>query len=164
MTFEECTGILTPLALALRADMDVAVFKAYHRVLKDVPTRLLEMAVDALLNAGTEFMPSAPKLKAECERFRRQWLALNPHTECAECEGQRGFRSVLGRSGQPVVERCPCVGRYQERLEALGMKAPLALLPGEETISNEQHYPTVNELPSGMQSQVRAAIASKVMR
>lgn len=163
MTLQECTAMLTPLALALRAEMDDASYRVYHRVLKDVPIRLMELAIESMLDSGAEFMPGAPKLKAECEKFRRQWLAANPHEACAECEGQRGFRTILGRSGQSVVERCPCVSRYHAKLEELGMRAALALMPAEERIETVDG-PSLDSLPSDLQARVRNIASAKVMR
>jgi hypothetical protein len=162
VTLEDCTLILAPLALALRAEMDVPTFTVYHRVLQKVPDQLLEMAVDALLQTPLDFMPTAPKLLVACEHQRRLWLAAHPHDGCDDCRGQRGFRNVVSSSGQRVVERCPCMAAHQQQLG--GLAAPLALLPGEEVAMLPPSAPSVEQLPAEIQQRVREVVARKVMR
>lgn len=165
MTLQECTELLTPLALALRAEMDAPTFRAYHRVLKDVPVGLADRALSDLSRAGLEFMPTAFAIQAAAEKARRQLLALNPYDGCAECEEQRGFRTILGRDGQKTVEPCPCKGRYRQRLESLGVLEPVAALPGEAGVGvNEPVYPTVEQLPAPLRQRLRAVAGQKALR
>lgn len=164
MTIDECVALLTPLALALRVDMDVPTYRAYAKVLKDVPVQLADHALTELSASGLRFMPSAPEILTASEKARRRLLAQYPYTGCAECEEQRGYRSVLGSSGQPTVEPCPCKNRWLERLGRMGAREPLALLPGEASTTGEQVYPTLDQLPAPLRQQIAAVAAQKVLK
>lgn len=164
MTLEECTALLTPLALALRADMDGPTFRAYARVLKDVPVALADRALTDLSVSGLRFMPSAPEILTASEQVRRRLLALNPWDGCAECEEQRGFRTIIGEGGQPTVEPCPCKARHLEKLGRMGLREPIALLPGEASTTEEQVYPTLEQLPAPLRKQIADIAGRKVLR
>jgi hypothetical protein len=165
VTLQECTAILTPLALALRAEMDVPTYRAYHRMLKDVPVVLADAALTELGTSGLRFMPSAPEILAASERVRRRLLAAHPYEGCAECEHQRGYRSILLEGRQKTVEECPCKGRHLERLAGMGIVEPCAQLPGEAGVGeNEQVYPTMAQLPEHLKRQIAAVAGQKVLR
>jgi hypothetical protein len=164
MTLQECTAQLATLALALRADVDDPTFRAYHRVLKDTPAQLLEVAIDDLSRTGVRFLPAATELLAACETARRRLLALNPYDGCAECEDQRGYRTVLNAAGQKTVERCPCKGRHLEKLARMGLSAPLASLPGEVARESEQVYPSADQLPAPVRDRLVQISGQRLMR
>lgn len=165
MTLEETVALLTPLALALRAEVDAPTFRAYHKHLKDVPMALADAALTDLSDGGLRFMPTAPEIKQAAERKRRQLLAANPYEGCVECEGQRGFRTVLIEGGQKTVEPCPCRHRHMVRLERLGIGEVLSDLPGEAGVGeNERVYPAFEELPPKVQAQIRDTVARKQLR
>jgi hypothetical protein len=164
MTVKECTAILGPVALAMRAPMDEPSFRAYARVLKDIAPALLELALDDVLKGGAQFMPSAPELLTACELTRRRLLALHPYDGCAECEDQRGYRTVLNATGQKTVEKCPCKARHLERLAGMGLADPVAALPGEVTRESEQIYPTANQLPAHIRQQLNGIAGQKALR
>lgn len=164
MTLEECTALLTPFALAMRADMDQPTFRAYHRMLQDVPLALAEPALEALSRTGLTFFPTAPEIQAAAERYRRQQLALNPWTGCADCEDQRGYQTVLTDGGQKTVSPCPCKARHQSRLAERGLLEPLALLPGEGGALDPTTYPDIQQLPAVHQQRLTQIASSKVMR
>ncbi len=163
MTLEDCTQLLTPLALAMRVQMDVPTFRAYHRVLENVPTALAHMGLKALQDSGLRFFPTAPEIQAAAERSRRQQLALQQWEPCAECEDTPKWRALL-IDGVSRLERCPCVERHKSLLATRGLLAPIAALPGEGTGESERVYPTVDQLPASIRAQVTAGAARKALR
>ena len=138
--------------------------RAYHRLLKDVPAPLLVAGVDAFLETGPRFMPTAPELQVAAEKARRALLAAHPYDGCVECEGQRGFRTVIAEGGQPVVSPCPCKARHQQKLARLGLDKPAAVLPNEAGAGDEAVYPTLEQLPERIQARLRAVAAQKLLR
>lgn len=165
MTLQECTALLTPLALAYRAELDAPTFRAYHRVLKDVPAMLGAAALENLIDGGLRFMPSAPEILIASEHARRQQLAAHPYEGCIECEAQRGFRTLLSDDGQQkTVTVCPCKFRHQAKLERLGLVTPIASLPGESGAGDETVYPTIAQLPERIQARLLQVAGQKVMR
>ena len=128
MTLQECTALLTPLALALRTPMDGPTFRAYHRALKDVPVRLLQAAIDHAekrpRDAYQPTFPIAPTLRAYAESARLALLKAVPHTGCEDCQGT-GWRSVTVNR-MPIAERCPCKQAHLDQLSALGLGPALA--------------------------------------
>ena len=166
MTLEETVYLLSPLALALRVDLDAPTFRAYHKQLEKVPAALVDAALTDLSDGGLVFMPTAPQIKQAAEKKRRQLLAANPYTGCVECENQIGYRPVLGLNGQQfTVERCPCKARHLARLEALGLREQLSDLPGEAGVGeNERVYPAFEELPPRVQAQIRDITSRKQLR
>lgn len=166
MTLDECTDLLTPVALALRAPMDLPTYMAYHAVLKAIPLELAQMALEDLRARGElEFFPSAPKIQSASERARRQQLALYPWTPCAECEDTNGWRTMTDSRGDQRVERCPCRKYHEQTLRDRGLFDPIAVLPGEAGVGeNEQIYPRLEQLPANVQKQIRATVAQKVLR
>lgn len=166
------------MALALLAEsmgeqkLTPVRIEAYHRGLKDVPLNLLQATVDRLIQTvGSDTfrwtaLPPVADIRRTAEGIRRELLALHQHTGCVECEDQRGFRTVLGATGQKVVERCPCKSRHQEKLERLGLVTPLAALPAAPMEEPEPESPpllTVGQLPAGVQEQVKAIARSKAL-
>lgn len=165
MTLQECTALLTPLALALGRDVDGPTFRAYHKRLEDVPVRLAELAIVQLDHEGAlRFLPSAPEIRAASEKVRRQQLALHPYDGCAECEMQPGWRNVITERGS-AVEKCPCKGRHQEKLASLGLLEAVGLLPGESGVGeSEQVFPTVAQLPAPIREQLTLVAGKKALR
>lgn len=153
----EFVAILEPLRLALRADFDKATWGAYYHALKDVSAPLLLAVREQMMRETREFFPKTGELRAACERRRRVLLAENPYDGCAECQGFPGYRTVNANNGlQPTVERCPCKGRYLEKLERLGLRESLGDLPGEAGVGeNERVYPTLEELPTSIRQQLQ---------
>lgn len=131
MTLKECTAILTPLVLALRAEMDAPTFRAYHRALDDVPKPLLESAVAAAMRLDSAFMPKPGELRALAETRRRELMAAHPYERCAACNFTGTVRLAPAnweRGTPPLYGKCKCWDRYQVRLGELGIIAePLAL-------------------------------------
>lgn len=164
MTLKECASILGPIALAFRADVDEPTFRAYHRLLKDVPPGLLEAGIEILLDAGQRFFPSAVELQQGAERARRNLLAAYPYEGCAECEEQRGFRTLTAANGQKTVQPCPCKRRHLERLEGMGLRSSLAQLPSEAAGGDEAVYPTLEQLPSSLRDKLQLMASQKVLR
>lgn len=164
MTLEELKAALIPVALALRADFDGPTQRAYHRVLKDTPTPLVVAALEQLIDTGLRFMPNASEIQVAAEKARRQLLAAHPYEGCAECEAQRGFRTVLTEGGQKTVETCPCKARHRQRLEQMGALTALVTLPGEEHADDEAVYPTLEQLPERIRARLSAVAGQKVLR
>jgi hypothetical protein len=136
MTLKECTAILTPLALALRAEMDTPTYRAYHRALDDVPIPLLEAAVNQAMRVNSAFMPKPGELRAMAEVRRRELMAAHPYERCADCNYTGTVRLLPAdweRGLPPKYGKCRCWQTYQKRLEALGIShEPLALPAGVE--------------------------------
>lgn len=164
MTLEECTALLAETAIALRVQIDAPTFRVYHKHLADVPHAVAEAAIAELSRAGMRFFPSATEIRAASEKTRRQQLALNPWSACAECETQPGWRTITDARGDSRVERCPCKKRHQERLSGLGLLEPIAALPGEVERESEQVYPTVQQLPADIRKQLESVSSRKVLR
>lgn len=164
MTVEECTDLLEPLAIAMRVQLDVPTYLAYHAMLKDIPVELAALGLDTLRQAGAlRFFPTAPEIQCAAEKARRQQLALHPWSPCAECEDQPGWRPVT-RDGVSWLERCPCKARHQSFLETRGLRDQIAVLPSEAGAGDERVYPTLDQLPEKLQKQVKAVAAQKVLR
>lgn len=136
MTYAEMVGILGPVALAIRNAVDELTFRAYHRVLKDVPTALLRAAADAALeDASLRFFPPATDWKGRCEAQRRKLLALHPFEACSACHGVGQVRTSAVGVVPIIYGPCRCRVEYQERLERLGIpQQPIAkqLTAGED--------------------------------
>lgn len=165
MTVEECTAMLVPIALALRADMDAPTYRAYHRILKDVQVDIATQALERLMNEGAEFMPTAPKILHASEKVRRQIVAARPWLPCAECEDFPGYRKVLVEGVQQETRaKCPCKARHNALLAEQGLLEPFAALPAEVGAGDEQVYPTVDQLPATLRAQVEQGAARKVLR
>lgn len=165
MTLQECTAMLTPVALAMRADFDAPTFRAYHRVLKDVPAHLAEDAIQAIVTAGAEFMPTAPKILQAAERLRRQLIAALPWSPCADCEDFPGFRKVMVEgSSQETRQKCPCKARHRSMLQERGLLEAFAELPAENGAGDVREYPTADQLPPGLREQLTAVAGRKALR
>lgn len=163
MTLQDCTAILAPLALAMRADLDEPTFRAYYRALEDVPVQLLEAAVTATMREPRDFFPKAGELRGLCELTRRRLLARHPWTPCIECENSPRWREVQFPDGVRV-EKCPCVARHQASLKDSGLLEPVSALPGEAGAGDEAVYPTLAQLPAPLQPQLRDVTRQKAMR
>lgn len=160
MTLQECTAMLTPVALALRAELDGPTFRAYHRILEKVPVSLGVDALQQLVDEGAEFLPTAPKILHAAERIRRQMVALLPWTPCVECADFPGYRKVLVDGNvQETRAKCPCKSRHREVLEGQGLLEPYATLPSETGAGDERVYPSVDQLPTRLRAQVTAGAA-----
>lgn len=134
MTLSECVALLTPLALACRAEMDGPSFRAYHRVLITAPARLVDAGIERLIQTGLRYgMPSAPQILAASEDARKAYIAAHPWVACRECaEVDPGWRAVL-IDDVTRLERCPCKERYAATLARLGVThEPLALAAGSD--------------------------------
>lgn len=163
MTLKECTAVLAPFALACRADMDEPTFKAYHRILADVPAVLLDSALEQLSKAGCRFLPSAPEMLIASEAVRRQQLAFHKWTPCVDCEDSCGWRERLV-NGVNRMERCPCIARHQAKLAELQLLNAISVLPGEASGESEQVFPTLEQLPTSLRQQLASIAGRKVMR
>jgi hypothetical protein len=136
MTLKECTKILGPLALALQVPTDDPTFRAYHRVLKDVPIHLLEVAVERAMRSTSPFMPKAGELLALAEVRRREIMDAHPYERCSACNGV-GKVKIPDGSIPPRYRNCDCYSRYLARLEQLGISdQPLALPAAREGLSH----------------------------
>ena len=113
-------GIIGPLALAHRQPMDAAQWRVYFVALQDVPSRLLQEAVDALLKDGGSFMPKPSEIRKAADQARLRLLAAVPYTGCDECGGT-GWRTTSDRT----VARCPCKQAYLSKLADLQLGPPL---------------------------------------
>lgn len=164
MTLQECTALIAPIALACRTEMDEPTFRAYHRVLKDVPAVLLEAALDDAARSGLPYgLPGAPVLLTACERARRARVAMLPWSACEDCEHSPGLRSVLV-GGVKSAERCPCKAKHRARLEAMGLLHEVAELPHEVGAGDEKVYPTFDQLPAEMRQRLQAITERKALR
>lgn len=154
---------LSPLVIGMRAEFDQPTWAAYYLALRDVPAVLLESAVAVMLREPREFFPKVGELRAAAEKQRRVLLAANPHEACAECEGQKGWRSV--RVGNiPKVERCPCIARHQAKLKGMGLLEAVSALPGEGERENEPVYPALEQLPANVRQQLGQIADRKALR
>lgn len=160
----EFARLIAPLSLAMRTELDRATLGAYFRVLENVPAVLFEAAVNDYLSRPLEFFPKAPEMRSACELQRRRQLAAVPYEACAECEGQKGWRTIKGSDGYERMERCPCRARYQAVLESRGIGAAVAQLPGEAEPQGEQYYPTADQLPTELRTRLLEAVKQKVLR
>lgn len=164
MTLEECVEVLTPIALAMRVQMDVPTFKAYAMVLADVPAQLAASGLEALIRDGARFMPTAPEIRVAAEKSRRQQLAVNQWEPCASCEQSPGWRSITDGRGDKRVERCGCKARHQELLEDRGLLAAIATLPDEGAAQTESAYPTLDQLAADTRQRLIEVARQKVIR
>ena len=164
MQRSEFVEILEPLVLAMRAEFDQPTWTAYFRALEDVPAGVLSVAVQSLLREPLEFFPKAGELRATAERQRRVLLAAYPYDGCAECEDQRGFRTVITDGGQKTVTACPCKERHRSMLARMGVVEPLAALPGESGAGDDRTYPTLEQLPAAVRTQLLDVASQKVLR
>lgn len=165
MTLDECVALLTPLALAMRADLDKPTFRAYHAILKNVPATLGQAALEDLAQSGLRFFPSAPEIQTAAEKARRRLLALHPYEGCAECEDQPGYRTVrIGDGQQLTVEKCPCKAQHHQRLADLGALEAIALMPGEVDSQMSTSYPTVDQIPTPIRARLTQIAAAKLLK
>jgi len=163
VTLKECTAILTPLALALRADMDAPTFRAYFRALEDVPVALLEHAVNVAMRSESPFLPKPGELRALAETRRREVLAAHPYERCAACH-YVGTVRVGTQGGKPVYGRCACWTAYQKRIEALGIgEKPIAALPAAREPDPEPPVIEMDDVPPAITDRVRALASRKGM-
>lgn len=165
MTLKECTAILTPFVLALRADFDEPTYRAYHKFLEDVSAEMLQAALEAeRLRGDLRFMLNAPELRAKCELQRRQLLALHAWTPCIECQDSPRWRTVIVDDVERM-QKCPCVARHVEKLAGMGIDQPICALPSTASEGpGEQDYPTRDQLPAGVQDRLDTVIHQRRIR
>lgn len=125
MTRAEFFAIVSPLALAMRTELDRPTLAAYFRTLEDVSAPLFAAAVERLSKSKLEFFPKAGELRAAAEGERKKLLEAHPFEACVECEDQPGWREVKDANGVARLQRCPCRESYLARLDALGAGRPL---------------------------------------
>lgn len=164
MTVEETTALLTPLALAMRVEMDGPTYRAYAALLKDVPAHLAALGLEQWLAGGPRFFPTAPEIQSCAEKARRQQLALHPWTACCECEDQPGWRVVIVEPPVSRLARCECVARHQQGLKDRGLFEAIAVLPGEAGAGDTAVYPTLEQLPAPLQQRLQAIADQKVLK
>lgn len=132
MTLQECTALLTPLALACKTEMDAPTYRAYHKVLKDVPARLAEAGIEQLTQTGLPYgMPTAPAIRAAAEQARKAFIAAHPWEACIDCEETPGWCAVI-IDGVTRMQRCRCKDRYQAQLAEQGVTSSTLALPARE--------------------------------
>jgi hypothetical protein len=165
MTLDECTDLLEPLAIAMRVQMDVPTYVAYHAILRDVPLELAMLGLEQWRQAGPRFFPTAPEIQSFAEKARRQQLASHPWEPCGMCaDTQPGWRTVIA-GGVERVQPCPCKSEHRRLLQARGLLEPIAVLPGEAGVGeNEQVYPRFEQLPAKLQKELKPLINQKVLR
>jgi hypothetical protein len=163
MTWDEFKQRAMPLAVQLGAEWDLPTWKMYHRAAQSMPMGLFEVALQRVAETRTKF-PSVAQLRELAEQHRRALLAAHPYEGCAECEGQRGFRTVISETGQKTVERCPCKARHAEKLERLGAGSPVAEIASEANGDSEQVYPTMQQLPEPVRQRLGAIAGQKALR
>ena len=128
----ELVRILAPMMMIYNQKVPEPVWTTYHKALQDVPTPLLEAAVDAAMRRDDRFVPKPGELLRMAEQCRQALLASHPYDGCAECEMQKGWRTIISEKGVRTVEPCPCRERYKMKLARLGAgNEPLALLEAE---------------------------------
>jgi hypothetical protein len=129
---EALVAILMPLSIAARVKMDAPQWRVYEKVLEDVPPGLLSAAVDALLKAGSPWMPKPGEIRVAAEQCRQALSAQLKFEPCESCS-RTGWAPVLV-DGVPRVERCACWSAHQQRLSEAGVSAkPLALPPARDS-------------------------------
>lgn len=133
MTLEDCTKILTPLALTLGTRMDVPTFLAYHLALQDVPAPLLEAAAAAAgrtpRGAYEPTFPTPAKLRSMAESCRQALVAAHPYRPLEACCNFTGWQNIAN-DGVLFVTRCTCWQAHQQQIAALGIGSPLLLSAG----------------------------------
>ena len=164
MTIDECTDLLTPIALAMRVSMDVPTYLAYAAMLKDVPVELAALGLEQWRETGPRFFPTAPEIQSFAEKARRQQLALRPWEPCGLCaDSHPGWRPVM-RDGVERLERCPCKTEHGRFLDSRGLLTPIAVLPNEVGVGDEHVYPRLEQLPAKLRKQIAAAANQKILR
>lgn len=133
MTREALVSIVTPLAAVLRQDIDLAQWRAYHHVLRDVPEPLLKGAVEHYLNSDARFMPTPGQLKRAAEQYRRSQLPA--YTPCGTC--MDGWVRVE-ENGHSAVRRCWCWHQHQRRVVEAGLHEPLRLSAHNDYAGKEE--------------------------
>lgn len=164
MTLSECTDLLTPIALAMRASMDVPTYLAYHAMLKDVPQELAALGLELWREAGPRFFPTAPEIQSFAEKARRQQLALRPWEPCGLCiESQPGWRSVV-TDGVERLKRCPCRHEHARLLASRGLLHPIAVMSTADALEAGDIYPTIDQLPAKLRKEIGTIANQKVLR
>jgi hypothetical protein len=79
------------------------------------------------MRTNEAFVPKPGELRKMAEDCRRALLLAHPYDGCAECEMQRGWRTLISERGVRTVEPCPCRERYKIKLARLGIGQPLQL-------------------------------------
>lgn len=165
MTLDETKALLIPLALAMRAEFDGPTQRSYAQVLSNVPAYVAQAALEQLKTTGLRFFPAATDIQAAAEKTRRQLLAVQAWTPCCECEDSPRWRKAVDPDGVTRMEKCPCVGRHQQALAERGLLAPIAALPGEAGVGeNEPIFPTLAQLPAPIRQQLTEVAERKLLK
>lgn len=137
MTVEEFTLVLSPLAVALRAEVDEPTFRTYHRAFPDLTIPWLQAIVETALQSDRQFFPTVPELRQLALKCRQALEVAHPWDGCADCDMQKGWRTVL-IDGSTRVERCPCKARHTERIARHLREGPIPLgLPPSPSMAKE---------------------------
>lgn len=135
MTYHECTALLVPLALAMRAPMDEPSFAAYHRVLEHVPVPVFERAIQmAMTDPGRTFFPTAAELVEICEQARVELRGALPFRPCEACALTPGWETIVV-NGAPYLTRCACWKAHQAHVQRLGAGDRPLGLPASRQLS-----------------------------
>lgn len=101
------------------SELDVMV---YEDRTAHIPLNVLSRAVTKWIDTE-EWFPTVAELLEACEQVRLEMRGALSYDGCADCETSKGWISI-GRD----VRRCPCWGRHQAKVAALGAgDQPLAL-------------------------------------
>lgn len=126
---------LDPLVIASRTkNFTTAEASVYLLTLQDVPHEILAHAVTRLIQAGITWMPKPGDIKQACCDVvddRRKQAALQAKAltdDCPDCHGS-GWRDTEGPN---AVEKCTCVKRALDLVEAAGEALPRPALPVHE--------------------------------
>ncbi len=163
MTLDETTDLLTPVALAMRVQLDVPTFIAYHAMLGSIPIDVAVAGLELWRQSGPRFFPSAPEIQSWSEKARRHQLAALPWRPCASCELQPGWQMVFD-GDMPRLTRCQCKVDHQAMLSARGLLEAITVLPNEAEAGDESVYPRFEQLPAKLQRELRPLIKQKVLR
>lgn len=136
MTLQECTKVLTTLAVSQRTELDGPTFRAYFRVLEDVPVSLLTTAAERWAKSGSPFFPKAGELRQFAEDARTALIAAHPFEPCANCSSQGWTEREI--DGVKRMVRCRCWLLHRERLQALGAGSEPLALPAPEAQTGDE--------------------------
>lgn len=123
-------------AFAVR-ELTPARIKIYDHALTGVPVPVLNPMVERAIRTRT-FFPKVAELLEDAEAVRLELIRALGEYGCAECDMQKGWRTVTHADGAKV-ERCPCFHRHQQKLAALGVgREPLALPAARDWTSAQE--------------------------
>lgn len=132
MRRDELATLLHPLALRCGGPFPQPVISKYYRAVQHLSSDVVTTAIDSAVRMDPRYVPSPSELRDMAERHRKALQTAVPYDGCAECEGQKGYRTIISERGVRTVEPCPCRERYKLKLARLGAgNEPLALLEAE---------------------------------